>query len=129
MAAELIAKVYSAGFLLVGLSHLAHPRLWADLFAGAVRSRHAAFLIGTLTLPAGLLIVVGHNVWVPGPRTLITLAGWGMTLKAATYLLFPRSADRLVTAGATPRHFAAAGAVMSVLGVLLVVDSFFSLGS
>ncbi|HEX8694518.1 MAG TPA: hypothetical protein VF746_18995 [Longimicrobium sp.] len=126
MAAELIAKVYSAGFLVIGLSHLARPRLWADFFAEVLRSRHAAFLIGTLTLPAGLLIVVGHNVWVPGPRTLITLAGWGMTLKATAYLLFPRSADRLVATGATPRSYAIGGAVMSAIGALLVFDVFLS---
>ena len=126
MAAELIAKVFSVGALIVGLSHLVHPRLWAEFFAEAAANRHVAFRIAIFTLPAGLLIVFAHPVWVLGPPVLITLAGWIMTLKSVAYLLFPRAGDRLVAdSGAAPRRFAAAGLLMSAIGVLLVADTFF----
>lgn len=126
MAAELIAKVYSVGLLVIGVSHFAHPKLWADLFAAVLRTRFAALLIGTFTLPQALLIVVGHNVWVRGPATLITIMGWGMLVKSVIYLLHPRSADRLVSVGATSsRSYSVVGAVMAAMGLLLVYDSFF----
>ena len=124
MAAELIAKVYSVGLLVIGVSHLLHPKLWSEFFAAVLRTRYAALLIGMFTLPQALLIVVGHNVW-SGPATLITIAGWGMLVKSTLYLLRPRIAERLVAIGATAsRSYSVVGAVMAALGLLLVHDSF-----
>ncbi|MFO0891784.1 MAG: hypothetical protein U0790_21925 [Isosphaeraceae bacterium] len=82
--------------LVVCLSHLAQPKLWAEFFRALVRTGVAPLIIAMYTLPIGLLIVVGHNRWVWGWPVLITLAGWVMTVKSVIYMLVPGMAERML---------------------------------
>ena len=123
----LIAKVYAVLLLVTGLSHLAQPRRWADFFIELKKRETGAFLIGVLTLPLGLVIVIGHNVWVFDVRVLITIFGWMMTIKSIAYLLYPAtfkavSPDRHET---FHKGFVWIGAAMTGIGAVLVYAVFF----
>lgn len=122
-----IARFYAVLLLVTGVSHLVQPRRWADFFIELKRHETSAFLIGVLTLPLGLLIVLGHNVWVFDVPVLVTIFGWMMTLKSIAYLVYPASfkavsPDRHET---FHRGFRWIGAAMTVLGAVLVYDGFF----
>ena len=47
----LIRQLMAATFLLVGLSHAAHPHLWSQLFLDLGRVPYAPFIIAIVTLP------------------------------------------------------------------------------
>jgi hypothetical protein len=50
------------------------------------------FLSGIITLPAGLAIVLTHNVWTPDWRVVITIIGWLAIVTGAIRMIFPQQA-------------------------------------
>ena len=50
------------------------------------------FLSGVITLPAGLAIVLTHNVWTPDWRGVITIVGWLAVVTGAIRMIFPQQA-------------------------------------
>jgi hypothetical protein len=116
-----IEAVVAPAFLLLGLSHLFRAQLWIDFFVLVKRTGVSAAIIPMYTLPIGLLLIAGHNVWVWGWPVFLTLAGWMMTIKSGAYLLVPSLADRMLDKKAvrSPRSFQAAGALMAAIGGVL----------
>lgn len=124
--ATLIAKFFSVSLLVVGASHLAQPRLWRDFFITIKSTGFAGFIIAMFTLPQGLLIVLGHNVWVLDIPVIITICGWGMTIKSVIYALIPGRAETMIPEGANAhRKYAWGGALIIPVSILLVWHSFF----
>jgi uncharacterized protein YjeT (DUF2065 family) len=113
-----------AGLMLVviGLSHIVQPRVWADLFIDLLRKPHAGLYIGMLTLPLGLLIVVGHNIWAWKIPVIVTLLGWGWTIKGSLYLMYPATPQKVAPRHlAHPERFAIAGAAIVALGAVVLI--------
>jgi hypothetical protein len=124
---DVIAKVYSVGFFVIGVSHFVNARLWTDFFAELrTNNRFAALLIGMFTLPIGLLLIIGHNIWLYDVRVLITIFGWIMTLKSVVYLWFPKSLEKVIPEkNSSPIKARIVGAIMIVLGAFLIKSVFF----
>src|SRR5919112_1076938 len=72
------------------------PRLWAEFFNAMKRTGYAPLIIGMCTLPTGLVILLGHNVWAWDWPVFVTIAGWGMVIKATIYMLFPAASIRMI---------------------------------
>lgn len=118
-------EVFTAALLAAtGLSHVLYPRLWAQLFIDMFHKPYAGLIIGTLTLPLGLLIALCHNVWVWDLPVLVTIFGWGWTLKGTIYLLRPQTVQQV---GARhmqhPERFRYAGAPMVVLAIAIGINA------
>lgn len=121
----LIARFFSVALFVVGLSHLLQPRLWADFFIKIKRTGVAGIIIAMFTFPQGLLIALGHNVWVLDVPVIITICGWGMMVKSIIYALVPRMAERAIPDGEDAhRKYAAGGACIIPLSLLLIYHSF-----
>ncbi len=121
MDPKVVQAVVAPAFLLIGLSHLVQPQLWVRFFELVKQTGIAALIIPMYTLPIGLVLIVGHNVWVWGWPLLLTLAGWLMTIKCAVYLLVPVAADRMLGKQLTKSalSFRIAGAIMAFFGGVL----------
>ena len=106
-----------------GLSHALHPRLWASLFIDMFHKPYAGLFIGVFTLPLGLMIALGHNLWAWDARVIVTIMGWGWTLKGTMYLLRPRTVQQV---GARhmqhPERLRYAGAIGVVVAALILID-------
>lgn len=87
---EQSTQVFAAiSFLVIGLSHLSHPRSWVAFYqALAARGTPGVFLEGFLTLSFGAFIVAFHNVW-HGPALVLTLVGWAQVLKGLGRFVAP----------------------------------------
>ena len=59
-----------------------------------IRNRAILFLAGLITFPAGLAIVLTHNVWVVDWPVLITLVGWLTAFSGAIRIVAPEGAIR-----------------------------------
>jgi hypothetical protein len=116
-----VRELMGPAFLIVGLSHLAQPGEWLKFFAVVKQTGVAGFIIAMFTLPVGLLLLVGHQVWRWEPALFLTVAGWGMTVKSTIYMLLPRAADRMIERGLakSPRSFQLVGALMAVFGGII----------
>ena len=77
-------------YLALGLSHIAQPRAWAELFL-LLKSQGKAgmFLDGFINLLLGAIIVSFHNVW-HGLAMVVTIVGWGQLVKGLRILVFPQ---------------------------------------
>jgi hypothetical protein len=122
----LIERWFAIGALVFGLSHLLYPAKWAALLLPLRERETGGLLLGTLQLPLGLFIMLGHNIWTWELPVIVTLTGWLMTLKSIAYLLFPRALALVMPTDARmQRGFRIAGAAMILLGTLLAYDSFY----
>jgi hypothetical protein len=121
-----IERYFAISLLAVGLSHIALAREWRDFFLLLKETGVAGIIIAMFTFPLGLLIVLGHNIWVLDLPVVVTVCGWGMTLKSASYALVPGQAERMIPAGANAhRKYRAGGCVALAIGGLLLYHSFF----
>jgi hypothetical protein len=121
---ELIEQFFAIAFLVVGVSHALQPGRWSVFFQELRKTGHAGFVIALFTLPSGLVIVLGHNEW-SGVPVILTVAGWGMTLKSVVYLLAPEKAERVIPdEGPGVRKFVAVGIAIAVAGALLAWHAF-----
>ncbi|MGL4465700.1 MAG: hypothetical protein ACRDD1_02800 [Planctomycetia bacterium] len=103
--------------VVMGLSHLLHPRAWAETFAAMHRlGRPGAFLNGGLSLFPGAAFVAVHPVW-SGPAVLLTLFGCALVVKGSVYLLAPDLALASMgrAAAGNGRGFRIAGALLLLL--------------
>lgn len=122
----LIARFFSVSLLIVGVSHLVQSRLWRDFFLRIKDTGVAGIIIAMYTLPQGLLIVLGHNIWVMDIPVIITICGWGMTIKSILYAVVPGRAEAVIPTGANAhRKYALGGALMIPVSLLLIWHSFF----
>src|SRR5438093_12298008 len=87
----IIARWFAVGCLVFGLSHLLFPAKWADLMLPLRERENGGLLLGVFNLPVGLVGGLGHNLWAWGLPLIVTVVGWGMTLKGAIDLLLPAS--------------------------------------
>jgi hypothetical protein len=85
-AGEIFAVV---NFTVVGLSHLAQPRAWAEFFFH-LRSLGSTgvFVNAMLSLLVGSIIVSLHNDW-SGAGAVVTFLGWAQVIKGAISLTIP----------------------------------------
>ena len=78
-----IARLAGPVFLALGLGLLVNPGCYREITGEVLRSKALILYAGLLALPAGLAIVLTHNVWVADWRVVITLLGWLMIASGA----------------------------------------------
>jgi hypothetical protein len=121
-----IARFFSVSLLLVSISHLVQPTVWRDYFIRLKQTGVPGIIIGMYTLPLGLLIVIGHNVWVYDVPVIITICGWGMTIKSLTYFLIRGRAEKMIPDGENAHRMYTWGGLVGIpISILLVYSSFF----
>jgi hypothetical protein len=88
---EKATEVFAAVFLsVIGLSHVAQPRVWVEFFVWLRGKGHAGvFVNGFLCLGFGAFIVAFHNVW-HGLPVIFTLLGWGQVVKGLVAFVAPQ---------------------------------------
>ena len=87
-----LARLMGPFFLLVGLGVLFNRAAVRSVVDEISRNRALVFFGGVITFPAGLAIVLTHNVWVADWPVLITVLGWLATVSGAVRLLAPQDA-------------------------------------
>ena len=114
-----IAWLIGPVLLVIGLAVFANQRAFREMLEEFLASRALIFLSGLLIMPAGLAIVLTHNVWTADWRVLITIFGWLNTIGGALRLFGPLFVVKAGHAVLRQPHFASiAGAVWVALGLL-----------
>lgn len=121
-----IQKLAAVSFIIIGLSHIFRPRVWAQFFIDLSRKGEtASFYVVLMHLPMGALIVGFHNVW-HGHAIVLTLIGWGYLVKSFVYALFPAHGLRMLARTSIERawEFAVAGLLLFGYGCWLAYKAF-----
>ena len=87
-----LAKLIGPVSLLLGVGTLLNREAARNVVDDFVRNRALVFLFGLITMPAGLAVVLTHNVWVADWPVLITVLGWIATFSGAVRIVAPQEA-------------------------------------
>jgi uncharacterized protein YjeT (DUF2065 family) len=116
-----VEKLTALVFFVTGVSHIVQPRVWVRFFI-LLREKGEVgiFLNGLIHFPLGAFIVAFHSVWHGFP-VIVTLIGWGLTVKSTIYFLFPRYGVRMLGKISLERswHFVVAGVFSVVLAAVI----------
>ena len=114
---ERAIQIYAiVNLTIIGISHVARPRVWVDFFV-LLRERGEAgvFVVALLNLIFGSIIVAFHNVW-SGIPLVLTVWGWANVVKALLYFTFPAIGLRRLQALTHERaNLVAAGGILALL--------------
>ena len=114
-----LARLIGPVMLVVGLAVFANQRGFREMAGEFLASRALMFLSGLILMPAGLAIVLTHNVWAADWRVLITLLGWLAAIGGALRLFGPLFVLKAGHAMLDKPYFTStAAAVWVVLGLL-----------
>ena len=113
--------------ILVSLSMVTHKRATVEMMTALVHNPPLLFIVGVITLAAGLAMILGHNVWSGGALpVIVTLIGWLTLIKGLLFLLLsPEAAVRFFLGGLHyEQSFYLYAAISLVLGVYLTYRGF-----
>lgn len=116
-----IERLLALSCFVIGLSHIVQPRTWAELFIDwRGKGNVGVFYTGLLHFTFGALTVAFHNVW-SGIPLIVTLLGWGWTLKGLLYLTVPQFAMKSLSRVSVERahEFVIAGVVLVAIALLI----------
>jgi hypothetical protein len=120
-----LARLIGPVMLLIGIAVLVNQHEFRDMAEEFLASRALLFLSGLLIMPAGVAIVLTHNVWSADWRVLITLFGWLNVIGGAVRLLAP---DQVMQTGRAmlrrPGFVTIAAAIWIALGLLFCLFGF-----
>src|SRR6187399_1348576 len=89
-----LAKLIGPVCLVIGIALLINGAAFRTLAGEFLNNPALMFLSGVITLPAGLAVVLTHNVWVADWRVLITIIGWLTAISGAFRLVAPEGTVR-----------------------------------
>ena len=122
----IIEKIVALFYLVLGLSCIIQARIWIDLSRELLKKPSSLIFWSTQFLPLGLIVILGHNLWVSDWRVIITIVGWLTTLKCLLYLLFPRWSGFILNWSDTliKRYLTVGGVIVTAVGIFLTFMSF-----
>src|SRR5689334_24809836 len=91
-----LARLIGPVMALVGISLLMNETAFRKMATEFLRSPALIFLSGMILMPAGLAVVLSHNVWVLNWPVIITLLGWIAVISGALRVFAP---DRALEIG------------------------------
>ena len=119
-----LARLIGPVMALVGVSVLANEAAFRKLAQDFLRSPALIFLSGMILMPAGLAVVLSHNVWVANWPVIITLLGWIAVISGAVRVFAPDRATKLKMNFLTYNFTMAAAAFWLIIGAALCYFGF-----
>jgi hypothetical protein len=115
--------------ILVALSMMSRRQATVETVTALLQNPSLIFIVGVITLAAGLAMVLAHNLWSGGALVVVvTLVGWITLFKSLLFLFLPPEMEAGVFLGQLhyQQLFYLYGAFSLVLGVYLTYGGFLS---
>lgn len=122
-----LSKLIGIYCILTALSMAAHRQATVEAMTALVHDPALVFVVGIMTVAAGLAMVLAHNIWTGGALTVtVTVIGWLSLIKGVLLLFFsPGEASGMFLAGLqNERLFDLYAAITLVLGIYLTYGGF-----
>jgi hypothetical protein len=113
--------------ILVALSMITRRQTTLESVTALLHDPSMIFIVGVITLAAGLAIVLAHNIWSGGALVVIvTLVGWITLIKSLLFLFLPPEVEEgfFLRQLHYQELFYLYGAVSLVLGIYLTYGGF-----
>jgi hypothetical protein len=120
-----LARLIGPVMALVGVSLLANEAAFRKMALEFLRTPALIFFSGMILMPAGLAVVLSHNVWVMDWPVIITLLGWAAVISGAIRVFAPERATKAGKNFLTRKIFTTvAAAIWVVVGAVLCYFGF-----
>jgi len=113
--------------ILVAISMITRKQATLESVTALLHDPSMIFIVGVITLAAGLAMVLAHNIWSGGALVVIvTLVGWITLLKSLLFLFLPPEMEAELFLGQLhyQQLFYLYGAISLVLGIYLTYGGF-----
>jgi len=124
-----LSRLIGLSYILVALSMITRKQGTLELVTALLHNPSMIFIVGIMTLAAGLAMVLAHNIWSGGAlAVVVTLVGWITLIKSLLFLFLPLE----VEAGFFLRQlhyqqlFSLCAVVSLLLGIYLTYSGFTS---
>ena len=115
-----LARLIGPVMALVGISVIVNELAFRKMAQEFLRNPALIFLSGMILMPAGLAVVLNHNVWVLDWRIIVTLLGWLAVLSGAFRVFAPDRATKIGKKYLNSKEYiTAAAAFWLVVGAVL----------
>ncbi len=124
-----LSKLIGLYCILAALSIMARGQATVETITALLQNSPMMFVLGVITLLAGLAMVLAHNVWSGGALpVVVTLVGWITLIRSLLILFLPPEMVRRLFFGQLryQQLFYLYGAIALVLGVYLTYSGFTS---
>ena len=108
-------------YLVLGLSIFFASKSWHDFVKLFVENDSLSLVMGVLTLPISLFVVVFYDNWDGIAPTILMVLGYIGLLKAAVLLLRPKWVQKYLNMGFVQKYLWLDGVSGIVLGVALLI--------
>lgn len=120
-----LARLIGPVMALVGISLLMNETAFRKMAMEFLRSPALIFLSGMILMPAGLAVVLNHNVWVLNWPLIITLLGWIAVISGALRVFAPDRALKIGKKAIASKEITTAAATFwLVIGAVLCYFGF-----
>jgi hypothetical protein len=120
-----LARLIGPVMALVGVSLLVNEAAFRKMAQEFLRTPALIFFSGMILMPAGLAVVLSHNVWVMDWPVIITLLGWAAVISGAIRVFAPERATKAGKNFLTRKIFTTvAAAIWVVVGAVLCYFGF-----
>ena len=121
-----LAKLLGPFFAVVGISVLMNADAFRAIVKELLKSPSLIFLTGLITLPAGIAIVLTHNVWVADWPVLVTLIGWLAVISGVARIFAPKDITATGKKVAANKNFPMiGGGIWLAIGAVLCFFGYF----
>ena len=122
-----LSRLLGLYYLLAALSMFLHKQTYVETVTALIHDSPVMFVVGIITVIAGLAMVLAHNRWSAGGlAVVVTLIGWITLVKGLLFLLLPSELDAEFFL--SKLHYGQLyyfyGAISVVLGVYLTYGGF-----
>jgi len=122
-----LARLIGPVMALVGVSLIVNEAAFRKMAQEFLRSPALIFFSGMILLPAGLAVVLSHNVWVMDWPVIITVLGWVAVISGAVRVFAPQRVTKVGKNFLARKDVTtAAAAFWLVVGAVLCYFGFFS---
>ena len=121
-----LSRLLGLSMLVLSLAMVLHRQAIAETASMAVHDRPLLFILGLITLIAGLAMVLAHNIWSGGSLpVVVTLIGWITLIRGLILLLAPPDAlASLFEMIDSEKFFSVPAAITFALGLYLTYMGF-----
>lgn len=114
-----LAKLIGPAVLAVGLGIFFSRNYYTKVYRNLGNESMAVLMSGLIILIAGIVMVLYHNTWDNFLSGFISLIGWLAILKGLTFIIFPKTADKMGDMIAGSKWFSLAVILYTIAGAYI----------
>ncbi len=125
-----LSRLIGLYYILVALSMMSRRQATVETVTALLQNPSLMFIVGVITLAAGLAVVLAHNIWSGGALVVVViLVGWITLIKGLSFLfLSPEvEAEFFLRQLHYQQFFYMYAAISLVLGIYLTYGGFKSI--